>query len=136
MCSLFHIFYQWQSLNDYEKCFLFHLKSSFCSRDIQSFVFLFSALFPFFRHCFKVWSETNLEIYDIINSLNKNLARHFVWCLEKEKRYEFGTLSIDRVLNKEHFLEKVCTKLVSDAFLVLVSNPKQPLHPLWKVRYF
>ena len=57
-------------------------------------------------------------IYDMINSLNKNLARYFVWCLEKEKRYEFGTLSIDRVLNKEHFLAKVCTKLVSDVFLV------------------
>ena len=26
---------QWKSFKNYEKCFLFHLKSSFCSQDIK-----------------------------------------------------------------------------------------------------
>ena len=39
------IFYQ--IFENYEKCFLFHLKSSFRSRDIQIFVFSgFPLLFP------------------------------------------------------------------------------------------
>ena len=29
-----------------------------------------------------------------------------VWCFKKEKRYDVETLSIDRVLNKEHFYGK------------------------------
>ena len=48
--------------------------------------------------------------------------------------YGIETLSIDRVLNKEHFLwenheENVHQKLVPDPLLILVNNPKQPLHP-------
>ena len=43
----------------------------------------------------------NLTVYDVINCLNKNLITHFVLELEKEKRYDTGTLSIDKVLNKE-----------------------------------
>ena len=35
---------------------------------------------------------------------------HFVWYLEKEKKYNNGTLSIDRVLNKEQFYGKSCRK--------------------------
>ena len=31
---------------------------------------------------------------------------HFVLYLKKEKRYETETLTIDRVLNKEHFYGK------------------------------
>ena len=42
------------------------------------------------------------------------LITHFVWYLEKEKRYDIETLSIDRVLNKKHFkgkiMKKMCTK--------------------------
>ena len=49
--------------------------------------------------------------------------------LEKEKRYDFETLPIDRVLNKEHFhAEKVNQKLVLDSFLILVNKTKQQLH--------
>ena len=40
------LFTQWPFKN-YEKCDLFHLKSSFHSQDIQIFVFLFSS-FPHF----------------------------------------------------------------------------------------
>ena len=50
-----------------------------------------------------------------------------------EKIYDIETLSIDRVLNKEHFLwknhaENMHQKLVPDAFIILVNGPKQPLH--------
>ena len=39
-----------------------------------------------------------------------NFKKHFVWYLEKEKRYDIETLSIDRVLNKEHFMDKLFRK--------------------------
>ena len=43
---------------NYEKCFLFHLKSSFRSRDIQIFVF-FSLPFHTFRNgCFGIFTKT------------------------------------------------------------------------------
>ena len=48
---------------NYEKYFLFHLKSSFPSWDIQFFVFL---SFPHFLpagHCFKGWSKINLKVH-------------------------------------------------------------------------
>ena len=35
---------------------------------------------------------------------------HFVWYLEKEKRYGIETLSTDRALNKEHFYGKFMSK--------------------------
>ena len=57
----------------------------------------------------------NLEFYDIINCLNKNLITHFVWYLEKEKRYDIETLAIDTLLNKEHFMEKSCRKYAPKA---------------------
>ena len=50
--------------------------------------------------------DKSLKVYDIINCLSKNLVTTFVWYLEKEKRYDIETLSIDRVLNKEHLHEK------------------------------
>ena len=90
---------------------LFHLKTSFVA---QIFVFPFSPVFLLFGHCFRGWFKINLKIYDVINCLTKNLITHFVWYFEKEKRYDIETLSIDRVLNKEHFygkiMQKMCTK--------------------------
>ena len=35
--------------------------------------------------------------------LIKNLVTHFVWYLEKEKRYDIDSLSINGVSNKEKF---------------------------------
>ena len=84
------IFYQtfisteWYSFKNYEKCYLFHLKSSFRSRNIQIFVFPFSPLFLPVSQCFRGWSKINL-VYDGINCLNKNLITQFVWYFEKEK---------------------------------------------------
>ena len=73
-------------------------------------------IFPLFlpvSHCVRAWSKINLEVYDIINCLNNNLI-HLVWYLEKEKRYGIEILSLDRVLNNEHFygkiMQKMCTK--------------------------
>ena len=37
-------FFKWVPLNNYERCFSFHLKSLFRFQDIQNFVFLSSAL--------------------------------------------------------------------------------------------
>ena len=82
---------------------LFHLKSCFCSWDIQFSVFPSSLLFIPVIHCFRAWSKINL----------KNLT-HFAWYLGREKSYDNENLSIDRVLNMDHFLwkimQKMCTK--------------------------
>ena len=102
------------ALQNYEKCFLFHFKSSFCSQDIQVFVFPPSPLFLPVSHCFRGWWKINLKVCDVINCLNKNLITHFVWYLKKEKSYDIETLSIDRVLYKKHFywkiMQKMCTR--------------------------
>ena len=44
-------------------------------------------------------------------SLNMNLIKQFVWYLEKEKIFDIETFSIDRVLSKEPFYEKIIQKL-------------------------
>ena len=81
---------------------------------LEIFKFLYSRLPPFFlpvSHCFSGCLKINLQVYDIINCLNKNLITHFVWYLEREERYDIEILSIDRVLNKEHFYGKVMQKI-------------------------
>ena len=124
----FLFFHQMISLQKLWKCFLFHLKSSFLSQDIQIFVFSFSPLFSPVSHCFGGWSKKNLKVYDVINCLNKNLITHFVWYLEKEKRYDIETLPIDGVSFYRNHAENLQQKLVPDFFKILVNNPKQPLH--------
>ena len=131
--AIFYFFAKWYPFNNYEKCFSFHLNSLLHCRDIHIFVFPPSPLFLAVSHCFRGWSKINLKDYDVINCLNKNLIPHFVWYLEKEKSYDSETLSIDRVLNKEHVYRKikqkinVHQKLVLETFLILLNNPKQPL---------
>ena len=51
-----------------------------------------------------------------MNCLDKNLKKHFVWYLEKEKGYDIETLSIDRVLNKDHFYGKIMQKMYTKSF--------------------
>ena len=83
------------------------------------------SVFPLFLsvgHCFRSCSKTNLKVYGVINCLNKNLITHFVWYLEKEKRYDIETLSIDRVLHKEHFYIKSCRKCAAKASPRLLFN--------------
>ena len=105
---------RWQPFKSYEKCFLFHLKSPFCSRDIQVFVFPSSHLFLLVSHCGRGCLKRNLIVYDVINCLNKNFITHFVWYLGKEERYDIETLCIYRVLNQWYFygkiIQKMCTK--------------------------
>ena len=81
---------------------------------LEIFKFLYSHL-PLLSvsHCFWAWSKISLEVYDVINCLNKNLI-YFVWYLEKEK-FDIKTLSIDRVLNKKHFYGKSCRKYAPKA---------------------
>ena len=87
---------------------------SFRSRDIQISVFLPSPFFLLVSHCLRAWPKINFKVYDAINCLNKNLMTHFVWYLEKERRYDIKTLAIDTVLNTEYFcgkiMQKMCTK--------------------------
>ena len=136
MCPLFFIkflfFTEWMPFKNYGKCFLFHLKSCFRSRDIQIIVFLSSPLFSAVSHCLRGRSKKNPKVYDVINCLSKNLITHFVWYLEKEIRCDTKTLSIDRQLSKDHFNRKtmhnVHQKVAPNPFLILVNNPKQPLH--------
>ena len=65
-----------------------------------------------------------------MNCLNKKLITHFVCYLKKEEKYDIETLSIDRVLNQEHFyweiMQKMCTR--GYPFLTLENKPKNPLH--------
>ena len=96
------------------KMFFILSKKLFRSRDIQIFVYLSSPLFFPVSHCFRGWFKKNLKVYDVINCLNKNWITQYVWYLEKEMRCDIETLSIDRVLNTEHFygkiMQKMCTK--------------------------
>ena len=112
-CQIF-IFNQMIALQKLWKMFLISSKNSFCSRDIQIFVFPSSHLFVPVSHSLGGWPKLNLKVYDVINCLNKNLITHFAQHLGKEKRYDIKTLSIDRVLNKEHLygkiMQKMCTK--------------------------
>ena len=108
------IYHQMIALPKIWKMFLFHLKSSFRSQDIQVFVFSSSPLFFPVTHCFSSWSKKNLKVYDVINCISKNLITHFPWYLMKEIGCDIEILSIVRVLNKEHFyrkiIQKMCTK--------------------------
>ena len=89
--------------------------SFFRSQDISIFVFRCSPLFLPVSYYFKGWYKINLKVYDIIKCLNKNLTKHFVCYLGKEKRYDIETLFIDRVLNKELFYGKRMQKMCSNS---------------------
>ena len=129
--AIFLLFSKWYPLNNYEKCFSFHLKNSFRSRDIQIVVFDCSSLLPL-GHCIRGWLKINLKVYDVINCLNKNLITRFIWYIENKQKYDIETLSIDRVLNRSICIKKTCRNmhqmLIPGLFLILVNNLKQPLH--------
>ena len=107
----FLFFIKWKPFKNYGKCFLFHLNSSFCSRDIQVLVFSSSPLFLPVSHCLRGWSKKNLKVCDVINFLNKNLIKHFVWYLEEEIGCDIESLTIGRLLKKEHFYRKILQKM-------------------------
>ena len=58
------------------------------------------------------------------------MLRDILW---RKKRYDTETLSTDKVLKKERFYgknnaENMHKNLVPDPVLILLNNPKQPLH--------
>ena len=59
--SIFYFFNKWQPFKNYKKCFLFYLKSSLCSQDIQFFI-----IFPFFSK-FSRFKRKNAK--DVMNWL-------------------------------------------------------------------
>ena len=79
------------------------------------FILSSSPLFLPVSHCFRGWFKKNLKVYDVIICQSKSLITHSVWYFEKEKIYHIETLSIDRVLNTEHFMEKSCRKYAPKA---------------------
>ena len=105
---------EWWPFKIYERSFLFNLKNYFPSQAIQVFVFQSSPLYLPVTQCFRAWSKINIKFYDVINALNKNFIKQFVWHLEKKKRHHFEILAIDTALSKEHFyanfIQKMCTK--------------------------
>ena len=116
--------------NTMKNVFLFHFKKLF---SFARYVDFYISVFPLFTpvsHCFRGWSKINLKAYYVINCLNKNLITHVFDISRREKG--MWTLSIDRVLNKEHFMEKSHQKWAPKAsprpLFILVNNQKQPLH--------
>ena len=100
------ISHQMIALEELWEMFFISSKKLFSSSKYSNF---FVSVFPFFPliiHCFRSWSKINLKVYNILKCLNKNLITHFVWYLGEKKRYDNETVSIDRVLNKEHFYGK------------------------------
>ena len=73
-----------------KKCFLFHRKSYFRSRDIQFFVFLSFPLFLPVGLCFRGWSKINLKVHDAINCLNKNLITFCLISWEGKKVWHWN----------------------------------------------
>ena len=88
-----------------KKNFTFSRYSHICISDFSSF-------FPA-SHCFRGWLKVNIEFYDIINYLSKNLIAHFVWYLEKEKRYDIETLPIDSIKYFYGKIMQMCIKSLS-----------------------
>ena len=114
------------------KMFFISSKKLFSFSRYSNFLYLHLPLFFPVSHCFRSWFKKNVKVYDVINCLSKNLT-NFVWYLEKEIRCVIETLSINRVLNTEHFYEKnhaddVHQQLTPNPFLILLNNPRQPLH--------
>ena len=67
-----------------------------------------------FSHWFSGWSKINYKIYDVINCLNKYLITHFVWYLEKEKRYDTETLVFWKWIIKKPLKSSVYFCLLMD----------------------
>ena len=74
--------------------------------------------------------EVTFKVYDVIKCLNKNLTTHFVWYLGKEKIMTMKLCPLIEYSIKNIFMGKSCRKFEPKyaPFLILVNNPKQPLH--------
>ena len=63
--------YLWKMLFISYNKLSFLIYSNFC-------ISIFPSLFFPHDHCFRGWSAINLQVYDVINCLSKNLLIHFV----------------------------------------------------------
>ena len=108
---IFHLMIALQILWTIKKLFFISSKKLFLFSRYSNFCIFVLPLFLPVSHSFRGWSKRNLKVYHIINCLNKNLITLFVWYLEKEVMCDIETLSIDTVLNKEHFYGKILQKM-------------------------
>ena len=97
------ISHQMIALQKLRQMLFISLKKLFSFSRYSNFYISIFPSFSLWQPLFRGWSKINLKVYDVINWQYTNLITHFVWYLKKEKRYDIETLSIDRVLNKEHF---------------------------------
>ena len=109
--AMFYQIFIFNQIITLQKLWKMFFISSFRSWDIQIFVFLSALIFLSVSYCVRGCLKINLKVYDVINCLNKNLITDCVWYLGKEKRSDIETLSIDKVLNKEHFYDKIMQKM-------------------------
>ena len=70
-------------LKNDEKCFLFHVKSSFRSRGIKFFVFPSSPHFCPVGHCRRSWLKITLKFHGAIKCLSRSFKIHIDGCLGK-----------------------------------------------------
>ena len=95
--------------------FFISSKELFSFSRYSIFVFPTSIHFLPVSHWLRGWFKINRKVYDVSIYLNKNAITHFVWYLEKQKICYTESLPIDRVLCKEHFIEKSCRNYVPKA---------------------
>ena len=80
---LFFLFHQKKAFKNDKKCFLFHVKSSFHSRDIKFFVFPSSPHFCPVGHYRRSWLKLTFKFYDVIKCLSRNFKIYIDGYLEK-----------------------------------------------------
>ena len=118
------IFHQMIALQNHEKKF-FSSKKLLSIEIFKPLYFHLPLFFPI-SHCFRGWSKKRLKVNDIDN----------IFCLiywEKNKVWWNWNSAHWIELNKEHFLQNnhaeiVHQNLAPDSSLILLNNPKQPLH--------
>ena len=108
------IFHQMIAIQKLWKIIFVSSKKALFVLEIFKFFYIRPSLFFALSAIALEIDSRKMLVYDVVNCLNKNLNTHYVWYLEKEIRCDIGTLSIDRVLNIEHFygkiMQKMCTK--------------------------
>ena len=108
------IFHQMIAIQKLWKIIFVSSKKALFVLEIFKFLYIHPSLFFALSAIALEIDSRKMLVYDVVNCLNKNLNTHYVWYLEKEIRCDIGTLSIDRVLNTEHFygkiMQKMCTK--------------------------
>ena len=101
------IFRNWKRLQNDEKYFLFYLKSSFSSEDIEVFFFTFWSCL---LHLFRKNDKVNFKFYEVTAWLS-NIVRHILSNISRSKdnqTMKFGQLMEYKM--RKVFLEKSYAK--------------------------